>query len=196
MPKIVDHDLYRKELLSKCFDLFAEKGYAAVTMRQIAQGIGVSTGTLYHYFPSKEALFEQLVEYLNKEDLLKFEPEMADVRAKPLEERLKAAVQLLAKHEDHFFHQVMILIEFYQQHGPKMRESEVLQRIDQEETQVMIDFLGIDDPALLAFLDCWFYGFILRRVYERVPVSPAQQAQLLTQLVSTYLQQTDLPQAE
>ena len=59
MPKIVDHEQYRKELLGKCFDLFAQKGYGSITMRQIAQGLGVSTGTLYHYFPSKQALFEQ-----------------------------------------------------------------------------------------------------------------------------------------
>ncbi|MGB6015410.1 MAG: helix-turn-helix domain-containing protein, partial [Nodosilinea sp.] len=48
MPKIVDHDQYRREILDQCFDLFAEKGYAALTMRQIAQELGVSTGTLYH----------------------------------------------------------------------------------------------------------------------------------------------------
>jgi AcrR family transcriptional regulator len=54
MPKIVDHDQYRKELLSKCFDLFAEKGYGSITMRQIAEGLNVSTGTLYHYFPANK----------------------------------------------------------------------------------------------------------------------------------------------
>ncbi|MFM8003959.1 MAG: TetR/AcrR family transcriptional regulator, partial [Dolichospermum sp.] len=42
MPKIVNHEQYRKELLSKCFDLFAEKGYAAITMRQISAGLKVS----------------------------------------------------------------------------------------------------------------------------------------------------------
>ncbi|MGL5836289.1 MAG: TetR/AcrR family transcriptional regulator, partial [Waterburya sp.] len=33
MPKIVDAQQYRQELLSKCFDLFAEKGFAQVTTR-------------------------------------------------------------------------------------------------------------------------------------------------------------------
>ena len=62
MPKIVDHDRYRKELLSGCFTLFAERGYGSITMRQIAKALGVSTGTLYHYFPSKESIFMQLVQ--------------------------------------------------------------------------------------------------------------------------------------
>ena len=58
MPKIVDVEQYRKELLLKSAELFAEKGYANMTTRELAQGLGVSTGTLYHYFPSKAALFE------------------------------------------------------------------------------------------------------------------------------------------
>jgi AcrR family transcriptional regulator len=60
MPKIVDHDEYRKEILGKCFGLFSRKGYANVTMREIASEIGVSTGTLYHYFSTKEEILEQL----------------------------------------------------------------------------------------------------------------------------------------
>jgi AcrR family transcriptional regulator len=39
MPKSVDHIQYRKELLNKCFNLFAEKGYGSITMRQIARGL-------------------------------------------------------------------------------------------------------------------------------------------------------------
>jgi AcrR family transcriptional regulator len=70
MPKIVDHEQYRKELLGKCFDLFADKGYGAITMRQIANSLEVSTGTLYHYFPSKQALFEQLVEEISQQDVM------------------------------------------------------------------------------------------------------------------------------
>ena len=72
MPKIVDRDHYRQELLMKSFDLFAQKGYSSITMRQLAQGIGVSTGTLYHYFPSKEALFLQLAEELDRQDVMLF----------------------------------------------------------------------------------------------------------------------------
>ena len=48
MPKIVDHDLYRKELLYKCFDLFVEKwrmldytaGKNAVLLRSGQQSSG------------------------------------------------------------------------------------------------------------------------------------------------------------
>jgi AcrR family transcriptional regulator len=60
MPKIVDHDQQRRELLLRSFDLFRRRGYDNVTLREIAREIGASTGTLYHYFPSKLAILEQL----------------------------------------------------------------------------------------------------------------------------------------
>ncbi len=60
MPKIVDHDAYRAELLERAFTFFAAHGVAAVTMRGLAREIGVSTGTLYHYFADKDAIFEQM----------------------------------------------------------------------------------------------------------------------------------------
>ena len=41
--------------------VLAERGFAATTTNRIADSAGVSIGTLYHYFPSKEALIEAVV---------------------------------------------------------------------------------------------------------------------------------------
>src|SRR5271154_6810517 len=41
-------------------ELFAEKGYEATTMTEIAQRSGAAIGSLYQFFPSKEALAEAL----------------------------------------------------------------------------------------------------------------------------------------
>jgi AcrR family transcriptional regulator len=73
MPKIVDHDQQRRELLLRCFDLFIRRGYESVTAREIAREIGASTGTLYHYFPSKLAILEQLYEMAVHDDLSMFQ---------------------------------------------------------------------------------------------------------------------------
>src|ERR1700684_3365422 len=40
--------------------LFAEKGYEATTMTEIASRAGAAIGSLYQFFPSKEALAEAL----------------------------------------------------------------------------------------------------------------------------------------
>ena len=49
------------ELLDAALDVFAEKGFAAARMEDIAARAGAAKGTLYLYFPSKEAVFEALV---------------------------------------------------------------------------------------------------------------------------------------
>lgn len=69
MPKIVDHDAMREKVLARSSELFASKGFAAVTMRGIAREAGVSTGTLYHYFETKEQLFARLVERAASQDI-------------------------------------------------------------------------------------------------------------------------------
>ena len=52
------------ELLDAALDVFAEKGFAAARMEDIAARAGAAKGTLYLYFPSKEAVFEALVRSL------------------------------------------------------------------------------------------------------------------------------------
>lgn len=49
------------ELLASALDLFVEKGFAATRVEEIAQHAGVSKGTLFLYFPSKEDLFKAVV---------------------------------------------------------------------------------------------------------------------------------------
>jgi len=49
------------ELLEAALDLFVEKGFAATRAEEVAQRAGVSKGTLFLYFPSKEELFKAVV---------------------------------------------------------------------------------------------------------------------------------------
>ena len=41
--------------------LFAERGYAAVSMRQIATKVGLQVGALYNYFPDKQTILSELL---------------------------------------------------------------------------------------------------------------------------------------
>ncbi len=49
------------ELLEAALDLFVEKGFAATRVEEVAARAGVSKGTLFLYFPSKEDLFKAVV---------------------------------------------------------------------------------------------------------------------------------------
>ena len=50
------------ELTAAALALFVEKGFAATRLEDIAQRAGVSKGTLYLYFDSKEALFKAVIQ--------------------------------------------------------------------------------------------------------------------------------------
>lgn len=51
----------RGQILSAGLSLFIRKGYAATRISDIAERVGMSTGLLFHYFPSKEKLYEELI---------------------------------------------------------------------------------------------------------------------------------------
>ncbi len=48
--------------LAAALELFSKQGFRGSTMRQIADAAGLSVGNLYHHFPSKEAIFERLLD--------------------------------------------------------------------------------------------------------------------------------------
>jgi AcrR family transcriptional regulator len=48
-------------LMASAADLFAEKGFAATTMTEIAARAGAAIGTLYLFFPTKDALAQALL---------------------------------------------------------------------------------------------------------------------------------------
>ncbi|MBP8309195.1 MAG: helix-turn-helix transcriptional regulator, partial [Burkholderiaceae bacterium] len=49
------------ELIAAALDLFVERGFAATRLDEVAARAGVSKGTLYLYFESKEDLFKAVI---------------------------------------------------------------------------------------------------------------------------------------
>lgn len=186
MPKIVNRDKYRQELLMKSFDLFAQKGYSSITMRQLAQDIGVSTGTLYHYFPSKEALFLQLVEELEKQSILHF---LAEAGNPPtVRERIESLFSYVAKNEEQIGKQSMLWIDFHQ-HQDLSNSSikQNLREIDEQTTKQLAKYLQITDRALVDLVLNLLYGLILRRLFGEENISYSQQGSLLGKMFANYI---------
>jgi len=48
--------------LDAALELFSSQGFGATSMRQIADRAGLSMGNVYHHFPSKEAIFQRLLD--------------------------------------------------------------------------------------------------------------------------------------
>lgn len=54
----------REQLLNAAEDLFATQGYAATTIKQVAEQVGIQGPAIYKHFANKRALFEEVLERL------------------------------------------------------------------------------------------------------------------------------------
>jgi len=66
-PRQVRAELTRDRILTAAAHVFAEHGYAAGTTNRIAERARVSIGSLYQYFPNKDAILaEILVQHIDR----------------------------------------------------------------------------------------------------------------------------------
>ncbi|MBO4297175.1 MAG: TetR/AcrR family transcriptional regulator [Clostridia bacterium] len=52
-------------IMREALRLFAQKGFDAVSMRDLADAAGISVSTIYHYYESKQALFQDMIRQAN-----------------------------------------------------------------------------------------------------------------------------------
>jgi AcrR family transcriptional regulator len=81
-----------QELLNAALELFVQKGFSATRSEEVAARAGVSKGTLYLYFPSKEELFKAVVRN-NLSALIATGQQVADQFDGPSEQLLRLLLQ-------------------------------------------------------------------------------------------------------
>lgn len=83
-PKASEARDTRVEILDVALELFADKGFYGVSIRDIARGTGVGVSAIYHHFPNKEALFEAVIvepHHMGPGELPRFNGTSADLPA-------------------------------------------------------------------------------------------------------------------
>ena len=65
MPKIIDHDKRKQDILKRAFVIFAQRGYQDTNLSYIADRCGISRPTLYLYFKDKEEIFYYAVKEMS-----------------------------------------------------------------------------------------------------------------------------------
>ncbi|GLY28665.1 TetR/AcrR family transcriptional regulator [Kineosporia sp. NBRC 101731] len=87
-PKRADQGT-RVALLDSAEKIFANKGYAGVGINELLGSVGVPKGSFYHYFSSKDAFGEAVVEYYFEHYLREMDQLLGDTR-RPWADRLMA----------------------------------------------------------------------------------------------------------
>lgn len=75
----------RQEILAMAQKLFLEKEYETTSLNDVVNALGVAKGTVYHYFKSKEALLDAVVENMSEQYLSKVRSKLKKSEASSLE---------------------------------------------------------------------------------------------------------------
>jgi AcrR family transcriptional regulator len=108
-PRSAGFDGQREQILAAAARLFAERGYSAATMADVAAASGVSKATLYHYVHDKHDLLAQIA----AGHVARLEALLAEVRAQrlPPEAQLRALIQRFMQAYAGAQHQHRVLTE-------------------------------------------------------------------------------------
>ena len=160
-------------IMDKAIELFAKKGYAETKIGDIAKAADMSVGLMFHYFESKEKLFEELVRY------------GANATDTPREMNFENPLDYFEGFLKMLFHYVkeqprimyLFVIMGRMQHGegipPHIRE--IAESVDQIQQSAEVIAAGQEygyfregDPYLLAFT----FWSSLQGVMERLAAAP------------------------
>ncbi|MBM9502246.1 TetR/AcrR family transcriptional regulator [Leptospira sp. 201903071] len=186
MPKIVNHEKYKIEILSKCVDILARRGYSAVSMREIATELDVSTGTLYHYFATKEDIFKELVKFVLMKDIEELQLYSKGNPGQTLETRVDSLFQMIQSRESYFQNLLYIICDVSRL---KNHEEEKVLIADamKEYVNIITKHLGVTNPTLNRILISVILGTVVQRIVDGEAISLGDTSEVIKDFMAVIL---------
>ena len=135
--------------------ILVRDGFDKASTNRIAEVAGVSIGSLYQYFPGKEALVAAVIERHQQQIMQMVRSELAQVRAQPLDQAIRrfVAVAVAAHRFDPQLHRVLA------EQIPRVGRLEKLETFSRENFSLFRAYLeaarnelGVDDLELASFV--------------------------------------------
>ncbi|MCO4763329.1 MAG: TetR/AcrR family transcriptional regulator [Myxococcales bacterium] len=189
MPKIVDHEAYRLQLVEGSADLFSQHGFAGVTMRGVARALNVSTGTLYHYFESKETLFEATVAHVVSRNASVAIEVLQPQVASGLRLGVRDVLDFLILQEEQQIAQFVVLMDYWRLH-PEGRDAlrPAIRQAHYAYADIVAGLLGSRDQGLGELVLSVLFNIIEMRWLHGSSFPAEPQIKLLERLVDDCLQ--------
>ncbi|MCI0395275.1 MAG: TetR/AcrR family transcriptional regulator [Chloroflexi bacterium] len=181
----------RAGLIEAAFELFAGQGFHGTSMRQIAERAGLTVGSIYNHFPSKDDIFVAVVQEYHP--LTRIAPLLAEIEGDDVEELIgRLARQLIGPLEETPGLLNLALVEFVElegKHLPRLIET------FQPQVMAFVQRLAVAQgqlrPAPLLAIFRAFVGLILGYILtaEALKAWPAGPDQLgrLDDFIDLYL---------
>lgn len=117
--KLKKGEATRLAIEDAAMELFLEQGYAATSMRQIADEVGLALGGIYNHFSSKEEIFEGII--IDKHPYKQILPVILTAEGETLDEFFKNAFHIIVsefeKRPEYMNLMFIELVEFKGRHG-------------------------------------------------------------------------------
>ena len=163
-----------RAIIDAAYELMVEQGYAATSMRQIADKAGLALGGIYNHFSSKEKVFVAIIE--ERHPFFQIVPLLNSTKGETIEVFARnAAHTLIAElgHYPEFLNLLLIeIVEFKGSHAPFLFEKmfPMLQQLAQRLASLEGNLREIPELVLLrAFMGMFFSYFITEILLTRIP---------------------------
>ena len=97
-PKQARSQVLYDSLIEATRRLLASEGVDAVTTARVAELAGVSIGSLYQYFPSREALVAAVIDAKLESDMRELAPVLAELHQAELDDAIRGLVEMVVRY--------------------------------------------------------------------------------------------------
>jgi TetR/AcrR family transcriptional repressor of bet genes len=95
VPKRVDQDQRRRAIAEAVFAVIGDRGFGAVSLRDVASAAGVSMGSVQHYFATKDEMLAFTLQYLRERVLYRLQVELGLLADPPPREMVRTALRMM-----------------------------------------------------------------------------------------------------
>ena len=114
----------RQIILTSAYDLIIKQGFAATSMRQIAERSGLALGSIYNHFSSKDEVFRAIIQ--ERHPFFQMIPLLSSVEGNTIEEFVRKAAHTLVgeltRHPEFLNLMLVEIVEFKGGHVPMLFE--------------------------------------------------------------------------
>lgn len=162
----------REIIIQKSVRLFALKGYANVSMREIAKEVGIKAASIYNHYSGKEALLEAIFNYFKEQIEVDVFTELRHADGMSLKECLERNIQisdaLFAQPMISDISKIVIKEQFHNESSRQLLLTELIQKPLKIYTDIFRKFMDDGkmrriDPLLAAKE---FQSYFVLRFYE------------------------------